>query len=206
MKKYIVLILLTSFGFLAHKYWKSTPQYSAKRVLDSIENNDIYLFEKHFDVERVADNMSNEIVALMTKENIDDIDDDDWSLIGKEFASGLMELMKPILSKQISNEIRKSVSKKETNSLTSDSLSFALFETSDLSLINKDKISVTIGLLFDSENIKFKKEGSTTTLEVSIDPPSENDLIKIVLNKYENYWKVTEINNLISFISENEDF
>tara|TARA_B100001057_G_scaffold204015_1_gene204789 strand:+ start:64547 stop:65167 length:621 start_codon:yes stop_codon:yes gene_type:complete len=206
MKKYIVLILLTSFGFLAHKYWKSTPQYSAKRVLDSIENNDIYLFEKHFDVERVADNMSNEIVALMTKENIDNTDDDDWGLIGKEFASGLMELMKPILSKQISNEIRKSVSKKETNSLTSDSLSFALFETSDLSLINKDKISVTIGLLFDSENIKFKKEGSTTTLEVSIDPPSENDLIKIVLNKYENYWKVTEINNLISFISENEDF
>ncbi|MBH08303.1 MAG: hypothetical protein CMP71_04570 [Flavobacteriales bacterium] len=206
MKKYIVLILLTSFGFLAHKYWKSTPQYSAKRVLDSIENNDIYLFEKHFDVERVADNMSNEIVALMTKENIDNTDDDDWGLIGKEFASGLMELMKPILSKQISNEIRKSVSKKETNSLTSDSLSFALFETSDLSLINKDKISVTIGLLFDSENIKFKKEGSTTTLEVSIDPTSENDLIKIVLNKYENYWKVTEINNLISFISENEDF
>ena len=206
MKKYIVLILLTSLGFLAHKYWKSTPQYSAKRVLDSIENNDIYLFEKHFDVERVADNMSNEIVALMTSEHIDDTDDDDWGLIGKEFASGLMELMKPILSKQISNEIRKSVSKKETNLLTSDSLSFALFETSDLSLVNKDKISVTIGLLFDSENIKFKKEGSTTTLEVSIDPSNKNYVIEIVLNKYENYWKVTEINNLISFISENEDF
>ena len=206
MKKYIVLILLTSLGFLAHKYWKSTPQYSAKRVLDSIENNDIYLFEKHFDVERVADNMSNEIVALMTSEHIDDTDDDDWGLIGKEFASGLMELMKPILSKQISNEIRKSVSKKETNLLTSDSLSFALFETSDLSLVNKDKISVTIGLLFDSENIKFKKEGSTTTLEVSIDTSNKNYVIEIVLNKYENYWKVTEINNLISFISENEDF
>ena len=206
MKKYIVLILLTSLGFLAHKYWKSTPQYSAKRVLDSIENNDIYLFEKNFDVERVADNMSNEIVALMTSEHIDDTDDDDWGLIGKEFASGLMELMKPILSKQISNEIRKSVSKKETNLLTSDSLSFALFETSDLSLVNKDKISVTIGLLFDSENIKFKKEGSTTTLEVSIDPSNKNYVIEIVLNKYENYWKVTEINNLISFISENEDF
>tara|TARA_B100000927_G_C16437294_1_gene458179 strand:+ start:612 stop:1232 length:621 start_codon:yes stop_codon:yes gene_type:complete len=206
MKKYIVLILLTSLGFLAHKYWKSTPQYSAKRVLDSIENNDIYLFEKHFDVERVADNMSNEIVALMTSEQFDDTDDDDWGLIGKEFASGLMELMKPILSKQISNEIRKSVSKKETNLLTSDSLSFALFETSDLSLVNKDKISVTIGLLFDSENIKFKKEGSTTTLEVSIDPSNKNYVIEIVLNKYENYWKVTEINNLISFISENEDF
>ena len=206
MKKYIVLILLTSLGFLAHKYWKSTPQYSAKRVLDSIENNDIYLFEKHFDVERVADNMSNEIVALMTNEHIDDTDDDDWGLIGKEFASGLMELMKPILSKQISNEIRKSVSKKETNLLTSDSLSFALFETSNLSLVNKDKISVTIGLLFDSENIKFKKEGSTTTLEVSIDPSNKNYVIEIVLNKYENYWKVTEINNLISFISENEDF
>ena len=206
MKKYIVLILLTSLGFLAHKYWKSTPQYSAKRVLDSIENNDIYLFEKHFDVERVADNMSNEIVALMTSQHIDDTDDDDWGLIGKEFASGLMELMKPILSKQISNEIRKSVSKKETNLLTSDSLSFALFETSDLSLVNKDKISVTIGLLFDSENIKFKKEGSTTTLEVSIDTSNKNYVIEIVLNKYENYWKVTEINNLISFISENEDF
>ena len=78
------------------------------KVLDSIENNDIYLFEKHFDVERVADNMSNEIVALMTSQHIDDTDDDDWGLIGKEFASGLMELMKPILSKQISNEIRRS--------------------------------------------------------------------------------------------------
>ena len=204
MKKYIVLILLTSFGFLAHKYWKSTPQYSAKRVLDSIENNDIYLFEKHFDVERVADKMSNEFVALM--KNIDDTDDDDWGLIGKEFASGLMELMKPILSKQISHEIRKSVSKKETNSLTSDSLTFALFQTPDLSLINKDKISVTIALLFDSENIKFNKEGSTTTLEVLIDPSNENDVIEIVLNKYEDYWKVTEINNLISFILENENF
>ena len=204
MKKYIVLILLTTLGFLAHKYWKSTPHYSAKRVLDSIENNDIYLFEKHFDVERVADKMSNEFVALM--KNIDDTDDDDWGLIGKEFASGLMELMKPILSKQISHEIRKSVSKKETNSLTSDSLTFALFQTPDLSLINKDKISITIALLFDSENIKFNKEGSTTSLEVLIDPSNENDVIEIVLNKYEDYWKVTEINNLISFILENEDF
>ena len=72
--------------------------------------------------------------------------------------------------------------KRETNLLTSDSLSFALFET-DLSLVNKDKISVTIGLLFDSENIKFKKEGSTTTLEVSIDTSNKNYVIEIILKQ-----------------------
>ena len=58
--------------------------------------------------QRIADGglkMSDEFVTYMTKENIDSSGDEEWGLIGKEFATGLFELMKPVLSKQISKEI-----------------------------------------------------------------------------------------------------
>ena len=206
MKKYIVLAFLTFSIFFSYKYWKTTPQYSVQQVVESIESNDTYLFEKHFDIEKVSDKMSDEFVAYMTKENIDSSGDDEWGLIGKEFATGLFELMKPVLSNQISKEIIALVDNKENNnSLISDSLSFGLFDNSDLNLINQDKISISLALLFEAENINFQREGSTTTLKILLNQSNENEVIEVILKKYEDFWKITEIKNLITFILENQE-
>ena len=205
MKKYILLLVLTFSIFFYYKYWKTTPQYSVQQVIESIESNDTYLFEKHFDIEKVADKMSDEFVTYMTKENIDSSGDEEWGLIGKEFATGLFELMKPVLSKQISKEILVLVNNKDINSLTSDSLSVGLFNTSDLNLINQDKISISLALLFESENINFHRAGSTTTLKILLNKSNENEEIQVILKKYENFWKITEIKNLITFILKNQE-
>tara|TARA_B110001450_G_scaffold212823_1_gene204973 strand:+ start:298 stop:933 length:636 start_codon:yes stop_codon:yes gene_type:complete len=206
MKKYIVLAVLTFSIFFSYKYWKTTPQYSVQQVVESIESNDTYLFEKHFDIKKVSDKMSDEFVAYMTKENIDSSGDDEWGLIGKKFATGLFELMKPVLSNQISKEIIALVDNKENNnSLISDSLSFGLFDNSDLNLINHDKISISLALLFEAENINFQREGSTTTLKILLNQSNENEVIEVILKKYEDFWKITEIKNLITFILENQE-
>ena len=206
MKKYIILAVLTFSIFFSYKYWKTTPQYSVQQVVESIESNDTYLFEKHFDIKKVSDKMSDEFVAYMTKENIDISGDDEWGLIGKEFATGLFELMKPVLSNQISKEIIALVDNKENNnSLISDSLSFGLFDNSDLNLINQDKISISLALLFEAKNINFQREGSTTTLKILLNQSNENEVIEVILKKYEDFWKITEIKNLITFILENQE-
>ena len=70
MKK-VPFLLLTFliFGCTNSLNWQQSEEYSLLQVKESIENNDLYLFEKHFDIERVSKKLCDEIINY-TKEQI----------------------------------------------------------------------------------------------------------------------------------------
>lgn len=201
-KYFIALIVSILLLFLGYNFWKTTPQYSINKVAESIQNNDIYLFEKHFDVERVAENMSDEMVTyILNRGNLKN----ELNII-ETFASSLIELMKPLFSQQISKQIRGLIEENNDNDLiTNDSLSLSLFNSSEFNLINQDKISISIAMLFSGKKIKFSRDGSTTTLKILLNQINENAFVEVILKKYENYWKITEIKNLATFVLEKEE-
>lgn len=204
-KYFITLIVSILLLFLGYNFWKTTPQYSINKVAESIQNNDIYLFEKHFDVERVAENMSDEMVTyILNKGNLKN-EKNELNII-ETFASSLIELIQPLFSQQISKQIRGLIEENNDNDLiTNDSLSLSLFNSSELNLINQDKISISIAMLFSGEKIKFSRDGSTTTLKILLNQINENAFVEVILKKYENYWKITEIKNLATFVLEKEE-
>tara|TARA_B100000795_G_scaffold182941_1_gene138657 strand:+ start:120 stop:758 length:639 start_codon:yes stop_codon:yes gene_type:complete len=209
MKKITLIIFIVSISsYFAYDYWKSTPQFSVQKIIESYENNDIYLFEKHFDIDRVSDRMSDEMINYIKKESIKDIDENnEWESLGNNFATGLMELMKPLISAEISENIRKTIENREQDeSLNVDSLKDSnLLNSFDLSFINQNKIGLLLTNAFDSKNISFKKDKNTTTLIIELYEDDKSFNLEVTLNKFDDYWRVTEIKNLYTLIVESQD-
>ena len=206
MKKLLLIItILTIFGCSNPLNWKKSPEYSLLQVKESIENNDIYLFEKHFDIDRVSDRMSDEIIKYLKEESLKNTDtNNEWELLGNNFASGIIELMKPLISSQISKNIRKTIDdmgQNETNS-NNDPNDYAIFNSYDFDFMNQNTIGLGIMSVFKSNNISFNKKNATTSVIIELNENKKSYNLEVILNKYEDYWKVTEIKNLYLLMME----
>tara|TARA_B110000240_G_scaffold183249_1_gene216787 strand:+ start:935 stop:1558 length:624 start_codon:yes stop_codon:yes gene_type:complete len=206
MKKLLLIItILTIFGCSNPLNWKKSPEYSLLQVKESIENNDIYLFEKHFDIDRVSDRMSDEIIKYLKEESLKNTDtNNEWELLGNNFASGIIELMKPLISSKISKNIRKTIDdmgQNEPNS-NNDPNDYAIFNSYDFDFMNQNTIGLGIMSVFKSNNISLNKKNATTSVIIELNENGKSYNLEVILNKYEDYWRVTEIKNLYLLMME----
>ena len=206
MKKLLlILTTLTISGCLNHINWKKSPEYSLLQVKESIENNDIYLFEKHFDVDRVSDRMSDEIIEYVKEESLKNTNiNNEWELLGNSFAAGIIELMKPLITSKISDNIRKTIDNMgKTESISNnDSNDYSIFNSSDFDFMNQNSIGLEIMSVFKSHNISLNKNNATTSVIIELNENKKSYNIEVILNKYEDYWRVTEIKNLYLLMME----
>ena len=195
MKK-VPFLLLTFliFGCTNSLNWQQSEEYSLLQVKESIENNDLYLFEKHFDIERVSKKLCDEIINYTKEKALKEINaNDPFEKFGNNLAFGIIEIVKPIIITIISKNISEAVEMGHINKLKVNEYSSIL---NDFSFLLENQITFTILDLLNTKKRSFKINKSTTEFKINLTKNGESYEIGIILRKFEDYWRVTEIRNI----------
>ena len=195
MKK-LFLLLLTSliFGCTNSLKWEQSEEYSLLKVKESINNNNLYLFEKHFDIERVSKKLCDEIINYTKEQALKEINaNDPFEKFGNNLAFGIIEIVKPIITTIISKNISEAVEMGHITKLKDNEYSSILY---DFSFLLENQITFTILDLLNTKKRSFKINKSTTEFKINLIKNGESYEIGIILRKFEDYWRVTEIRNI----------
>ena len=199
MKK-LFLLLLTSliFGCTNSLKWEQSEEYSLLKVKESINNNNLYLFEKHFDIERVSEKLCDEIINYTKDQALKEINiNDPFEKFGNNLAFGIIEIVKPIIITIISKNISEAVEMGHINKLKDNEYSSILY---DFSFLLENQITFTILDLLNTKKRSFKINKSTTEFKINLIKNGESYEIGIILRKFEDYWRVTKILNITPLI------
>lgn len=200
MNKYIFTILLISsiLGCANSLNWEESAEYSLLQVKESIESNDLYLFEKHFDIERVSEKLCDEIINYGKEQALKEINaNNPFEKFGNNFAFGIIEMVKPIIVTIISKNISETVEMGNINKLIDNQSSSALY---NFSFLLENQITFTILDLLKTKKRSIKINQSTTEFKINLTQNGESYQIGIILRKFEDYWRVTEIRNITPLI------
>lgn len=180
MKKFLLLAVLIILPLGIYQFWVNTPYYSLLQIQKSIETKDVYLFEKHVDVDRIIGELINDVARIVLRET-NSTNNGSTTFNAAALQTGFMELIKPGI---------KSLIEEGFQDLWDGDIEES--EYLDESDINRAKQWIA-----SAEFDYLRQDGKIANAGISfIDPDSqEKSIIELKLNKFENYWKVTEISN-----------
>jgi len=180
MKKFLLLAVLIILPLGIYQFWVNTPYYSLLQIQKSIETKDVYLFEKHVDVDRIIGELINDVARIVLRET-NSTNNGSTTFNTAALQTGFMELIKPGI---------KSLIEEGFQDLWDGDIEES--EYLDESDINRAKQWIA-----SAEFDYLRQDGKIANVGISfIDPDSqEKSIIELKLNKFENYWKVTEISN-----------
>jgi hypothetical protein len=180
MKKFLLLAVLIILPLGIYQFWVNTPYYSLLQIQKSIETKDVYLFEKHVDVDRIIGELINDVARIVLRET-NSTNNGSTTFNAAALQTGFMELIKPGI---------KSLIEEGFQDLWDGDIEES--EYLDESDINRAKQWIA-----SAEFDYLRQDGKIANVGISfIDPDSqEKSIIELKLNKFENYWKVTEISN-----------
>ncbi len=195
-KKKIVLAAIAAvivIALLSYWYWTKTPQYSLKLMQESVAKHDLAAFNKYVDVDSVTSRAIDQLLELKLNDPKDVQDD-----TTKNFAAGLIKLLKPQLVAVAKDEIKTFVEKGTTelpaNQAPNNPKMKELLNTGSgkaefkgVAYTNKDGKIATVGL-----DMFYPKLNSATLLEVK-------------MREMDGYWQIAEISNLASFVKKLEE-
>ncbi|WP_312339432.1 hypothetical protein [Anaerospora hongkongensis] len=195
-KKKIVLTAVAAvivIALLGYWYWTKTPQYSLKLMQESVVKHDLAAFNKYVDIDSVTSRAIDQLLELKLNDPRDVQDD-----TTKNFAAGLIKILKPQLVAVAKEEIKTFVEKGTTELPDSQSpnnpkmkellnTGSGKAEFKGVAYTNKDGKIATVGL-----DMFYPKLNSTTVLEVK-------------MREMDGYWQIAEISNLASFVKKLEE-
>ncbi len=160
---------------------------------ESVIKHDLAAFNKYVDVDSVTSRAIDQLLELKLNDPKDVQDD-----TTKNFAAGLVKLLKPQLVAVAKDEIKTFVEKGTTELPASQapnnpkikellSTGSGKAEFKGVAYTNKDGKIATVGL-----DMFYPKLNSTTVLEVK-------------MREMEGYWQIAEISNLASFVKKLEE-
>ncbi len=186
MKRNLIIIIAIVAVFSGYNFWINTPQYSLLQIQKSVEEKDLYLFEKHVDTERIIEEIVEDLSKLLL-EQMEDVESSDSSLFDSRLlVTGLVSIFQPTIENTIKDSFENFWEDGIENSETRTEFQNN-FESFEMSYIKRDGKVARLGL-----------EGKY---------PDSGEIIKIEfkLNKIENYWRVTKILNLEELLREQMD-
>ena len=186
MKRNLIIIIAIVAVFSGYNFWINTPQYSLLQIQKSVEEKDLYLFEKHVDTERIIEEIVEDLSKLLL-EQMEDVESSDSSLFDSRLlVTGLVSIFQPTIENTIKDSFENFWEDGIENSETRTEFQNN-FESFEMSYIKRDGKVARLGL-----------EGKY---------PDSREIIKIEfkLNKIENYWRVTKILNLEELLREQMD-
>ena len=191
----IISILVLS-SFLGFNYWKSTPEYSLLKIKDAIDTKDVYLFKKYVDLETVVER-AVDVFLEKSLESMEEKKDENAFFDISSFAKGLAKLMKPALVKGLINQVEKYVEGEEGINKSLDENDQTIPALQDLDLSSKRNI------LNNGKKKYLKKDRKVARLGMEFQgKDGEIIQIELKLGKYEDYWRITEIVNLIELVDQ----
>ena len=180
MKKFLLLAVLIILPLGIYQFWVNTPYYSLLQIQKSIETKDVYLFEKHVDVDRIIGELINDVARIVLRET-NSTNNGSTTFNTAALQTGFMELIKPGIKSLIEEGFQDlwDGDIEESEYLDESDINRAKqwIASAEFDYLRQDRKIANVGISF-------------------IDPDSqEKSIIELKLNKFENYWKVTEISN-----------
>ena len=197
MKKTLLLTLALAGvmvgGLFAFNSWKTSPEYSLLRIREASEANDPYLFKKHVDIEMAAERMIDVILEEL-QDSITETQDEDVVFDVTPLFLGVLEMAKPMMVSAIVDQVEKYV---EDGVIPTEIEPVDSDETSLGTLPIDIEYFLEYGGMFLRSTRKFlEKEDRIATLGLElVDDEGNPRLIEVLMRKYEDYWRVTEISN-----------
>lgn len=195
-KKKIVLAAVAAvivIALLGYWYWTKTPQYSLKQMQESVAKHDLAAFNKYVDIDSVTSRAIDQLLELKLNDPKDVQDD-----TTKNFAAGLIKILKPQLVAVAKEEMKTFVEKGTT-------------ELPDNQSPNNPKMKELLNT--GSGKAEFKgvaytnKDGKIATVGIDMFYPKLNSttLLEVRMREMDGYWQIAEISNLASFVKKLEE-
>lgn len=197
MKKTLLLILVLAGvlvgGVFAFSSWKTSPEYSLLRIKEASEANDPYLFKKHVDIKMAAERMIGVILEEL-QDSITETQDEDAVFDVTPLFFGILEMAKPMMVSAIVDQVERYV---EDGVIPTEIGPFGSDENFLKTLPIDTEYFLDIGGMFSRSTRKFlEKKDRIATLGLElVDDEGNPRLVEILMRKYEDYWRVTEISN-----------
>ena len=189
----LVLIGVIVGGLFAFNSWKTSPEYSLLRIQEALEANDPYLFKKYVDIEMAAERMIDVFFEEL-QDSLTETQDEDAVFDITPLLSGMLVMAKPMMVSGIVDEVGKYV---EDGVIPTEIEPVDSDETFLEALPIDTEYFLGIGGMFLKNTRKFlEKEDRIATLGLElVDDEGNPRLIEVLMRKYEDYWRVTEISN-----------
>jgi hypothetical protein len=197
MKKALLLTLVLAGvmvgGLFAFSSWKTIPEYSLLKIKEALEANDPYLFKKHVDIEMAAERMID-VVLEELQDSLTETQDEDAAFDITPLFFGMLEMVKPMMVSVIVDQVEKYVEDgvipTGIEPVDSDENSLGILP------IDTDYFLEYGGMFLRNTRKFLEKEDRIATLGLEfIDDEGNPRLIEVLMRKYEDYWRVTEISN-----------
>ena len=186
MKKSIIIIAIIVIGVFGYNYWINTPQYSLLQIQKSVDTKDRVLFDKYVDTNGIIE----EIVEDLSKLFIEEMDAEEGSEFSffdpRALAAGFLSLFQPAIENAIEE-------------------GFDEFWEDEVETVESKS---DFRNNFDSIEVSYlKRDGKIAKLGLEREDPDSGKIVKIEfkLNKFENYWRITQISNLQDLLRQNMD-
>ena len=189
----LVLIGVIVGGLFAFNSWKTSPEYSLLRIQEALEANDPYLFKKYVDIEMAAERMIDVFFEEL-QDSLTETQDEDAVFDITPLLFGMLEMAKPMMVSGIVDKVEKYV---EDGVIPTEIEPVDSDETSLGTLPIDTEYFLEYGGMFLRSTRKFlEKEDRIATLGLEfVDDEGNPRLIEVLMRKYEDYWRVTEISN-----------
>lgn len=162
-----IIILISLFLFI---WIPTTPEYSLYQTVQAFAEHDYTKFQKYADTNSIINGLVDQALEEATKSQ-------PTSGFGADFASGLLEMMRPQLTASLESQIKTAIEKGEIGDINATKLK--------LNLVN-----FLITKKIDNLSIKDKKpEGKKLTITLMAD----NQKVFLIMNRRSN-WVLTGIN------------
>ncbi len=163
----LILVVLIIIAISIWQYVIRTPQYSIYQMYKTVQAHDYQSFIKYFDVDSIAENIVDKAFEETKETSKDEAGDNAWYELGKNFAEGLMIMMKPKLKEEFRNEIKKQI---EAGDFRTD---------------------------YDPRNLvkaftkmKVQKDGTVAQVTLTND---EQKILSLKMRQMEGYWQVFDM-------------
>ncbi len=203
----VVFILLAAW--MGYVYWKSTPTYAFSQMKTAIDTHDRDLFYEYVDVDTLVKRSVDVLLQEYTeKQQAGSAEGNEWEQLGKNLATGLVEMFKPKLVEMVKDQIDKLIETFNPDADEADSgakqvgpknmdMNLRNVELADIQeVIRQDKITVAVvpgkNLKYDVPfQIRFKfREVDAGHLKL-IEIENLNDILATV-NEAERKWKLAQ--------------
>ncbi len=173
-----ILALFALVGISGWSYSKTTPQFSLYKMIRAVKSHDYETFTKYFDVDSVVDNVIAKALESTRSKGVEESEGSEWEELGKDFAEGLITMMKPALKERFKEEIKRGV---ETGGFRED--------------------LQTVGLIGIFTRTTVQREGKVA--KVALRKKDDEQLSMMMRNK-DGYWQVFDFDMDFDFSDSEE--
>ena len=191
----VAVIFILLVGYFGYSYWTKTPKYSLSQIGKAIKTHDVELFNKHVDVNTLANRLIDDMITSTSKES-DEKETNEWSKLGQELGKGLVNLMKPRLAEMMKEQIEKYIETGDFGNPRDE-------PTGERS-VSLPEIQKHFGKNFTG--VKFtKEEGKIALVGIGLfnERVDKEVVLELKLRKKEGgYWSLVEFANIPTLIGE----